>query len=874
MTGLAEYISREFGIECIPGRKHLCPKCGHKTFSMKHDGTVAKCFHPSCGWSVTPGHGERKPSLNKFLTELLLEWHKALLTPGDIRRKSAHEYLTEKRGISEKIIIGSSIGLVPHNADVSKILRPFLNELRNQEQKKGPGRPKKGGFDPQKYANQLEEYGHGLQKTVSKATGWLAFFFMDGRGRYCAIHFRKPYTKNFMTFKPKGMGLFGQDIFIPNEAKANLNLNDFGIVVEGEFDCLKIQSIIVEAGKAPAFVVATGGTTLVDMKALRLVIPKPVIIQDRDSAGDGMVDKISSVINCEVCSAPSPHKDIDEYLSSFKNDHKRALKALTSIIQSRKPKYKPLDAVKDHINIIRRGYLPDASEGAIPMKPHEINQKTAEVVIEEMKSRGTFFKDDQLTFYLSHETNEVMEIERENSILRAFLSQCGLNLTESIYHYVIEDIREEALRTGKPAKINRFSLLKLSDGEPSVLYLSAENNQMMRLTAESQEYVQNGTDEIMFLTSNECVPADISIDESSSGSLLDSVILEKIPFNTDRLISEEARFLMKCWILLLMMREMVPHRPILAMIGPMASGKSTSLQMIGQMLFGPDWDVVSVGQKEQDFDCQITNEILVALDNVDQKVGWLNDKLAVTATGGKIAIRKLYSNNVMIEYPIVASLALTSRTPYFRRNDVADRLLIIEVDSLHDREDLAFRSNRDFLEDVRSHRKELWAELLGICRSVLGVIDSVDLSSILVPGARMQDFARFTVLVGRALDCEILACGVWEKMKDAQREFAKGQDPFFEVMHLWVNESPGVEMASNEIAKELSRIAEQENIEWQYGGGRSIGQKIKNMWVELRESFTIVERKGVTNQSIYRFSPKESHESGPNPDDSGGDSGT
>jgi len=68
-------------------------------------------------------------------------------------------------------------------------------------------------------------------------------------------------------------------------------------------------------------------------------------------------------------------------------------------------------------------------------------------------------------------------------------------------------------------------------------------------------------------------------------------------------------------------------------------------------------------------------------------------------------------------------------------------------------------------------------------------------------------------------------------------------------------------------------VAERRGIEWPYGGGRSVGQKIKNLWVEVKEHFEVHERKGATHQAFYRFYPRNRGDSGPIPDDSGTDSG-
>jgi hypothetical protein len=73
---------------------------------------------------------------------------------------------------------------------------------------------------------------------------------------------------------------------------------------------------------------------------------------------------------------------------------------------------------------------------------------------------------------------------------------------------------------------------------------------------------------------------------------------------------------------------------------------------------------------------------LFELDNVDGRIKWLNDKLAVVATGGNLEKRILHTTNQHKEFPIISTVALTSRTPMFRRDDIAERLQIVSLDRI------------------------------------------------------------------------------------------------------------------------------------------------------------------------------------------------
>ena len=123
-------------------------------------------------------------------------------------------------------------------------------------------------------------------------------------------------------------------------------------------------------------------------------------------------------------------------------------------------------------------------------------------------------------------------------------------------------------------------------------------------------------------------------------------------------------------------------------------------------LFGSGFDVTSL-TKEDDFDAAVTANYIVAFDNVDGKIDWLNDKLAHTATGKMIQKRELYTTNRNIRFFPKCFLMLNARTPAFKRDDVTDRLLLFRTEPI-----LALRSEAEIITEVMKKRNEIWSDLL------------------------------------------------------------------------------------------------------------------------------------------------------------------
>ena len=57
--------------------------------------------------------------------------------------------------------------------------------------------------------------------------------------------------------------------------------------------------------------------------------------------------------------------------------------------------------------------------------------------------------------------------------------------------------------------------------------------------------------------------------------------------------------------------ELFPTRPMLAMIGEKGSGKTSVLRRIGQLLFGPKFEVMGMSDEPKDFDAAVTSDAFV-----------------------------------------------------------------------------------------------------------------------------------------------------------------------------------------------------------------------------------------------------------------------
>src|SRR2546428_11387931 len=108
-------LAESHGITAQPGAKVECPFCHHKTFSIKPDDLLGKCFLPVCGRFITPGQqdGQSPHSLASVLEAIYHDFHQELLALKDAPYQNAYNYLVTERQIHPRVIADSMLGAVP-----------------------------------------------------------------------------------------------------------------------------------------------------------------------------------------------------------------------------------------------------------------------------------------------------------------------------------------------------------------------------------------------------------------------------------------------------------------------------------------------------------------------------------------------------------------------------------------------------------------------------------------------------------------------------------------------------------------------------------------------------------------------------------------
>jgi energy-coupling factor transporter ATP-binding protein EcfA2 len=430
-----------------------------------------------------------------------------------------------------------------------------------------------------------------------------------------------------------------------------------------------------------------------------------------------------------------------------------------------------------------------------------------------------------------------------------FLKHFQINPAEREFAHVFEAVKAVAREEGRRVHVVRFSFY---DKGSSRLYVHGGPGSILRLDGTAISIVDNGTDDVLFEDTEETlvIPPE-SLTFANPGDALGDLIVGRVNFirGSGVILSPDQQCLMfRIWILSIFFPELLPARCLLLLYGEKGSGKSTTLRVVLKLLLGPHANVTPLG-KEDGFNAAVSSEYLLVLDNVDSYCKWIEDRLATVATGQTIRLRKLYTTNEMLSFPTRCAIALTARTPRFRRDDVVDRLQILRVARLE-----AFGKESDWYQEIETQRARLWAQIL---RELNAIVASLGAASAKSPdNIRMADWASLATTIGDTLDHGAEVRAALEASELDKAHFLLEADEIYDLIHALAQDRPDSDWRAGELFAELKRRAERADVEFTIKSPRSLGRILHRLEpaLKLMISFRIA-TDDHDKQAIYTLGP-------------------
>jgi hypothetical protein len=444
-------------------------------------------------------------------------------------------------------------------------------------------------------------------------------------------------------------------------------------------------------------------------------------------------------------------------------------------------------------------------------------REAARLVLDDLRTRGELVRTaGGRLFWFDREGRRLYDLEAF-PFRALFLRDFEINPAEREFAHVFEAVKSAAREIGRRVTVCRFCHY---DRTANQLYIHGGPGFVLRLNGSTIDRVDNGTDDVIFEDIEHVTIPEEALTRTFDGDPVGERILDRVNFIRGAGVvvdAEHQRLVLRIWMLAVFFPELMPARVLLLLYGEKGSGKTTTLRVILKLYLGPTANVTPLTQKEDGFNAAVTSEYLLVIDNADSHSRWLEDRLATVATGQTIRLRKLYTTNEMLSFPTRCCIALTARTPRFRRDDVVDRLQILKVERLN-----AFAKESDWYAEVEEHRADLWAQVLRDLNRTLVTLGKASAES---PGTvRMADWASLAAIIGDSLGEGDAIRGALEASELVKAQFLLEADAVYDLLHAIATERPNCTWKAGELFAELKRRSEDAEITLSIKSPRSLGR--------------------------------------------------
>jgi hypothetical protein len=205
---------------------------------------------------------------------------------------------------------------------------------------------------------------------------------------------------------------------------------------------------------------------------------------------------------------------------------------------------------------------------------------------------------------------------------------------------------------------------------------------------------------------------------------------------------EEAEYrLLIGWLVCALFPDMA--HPVLALRGEQGTAKSTAARLLTTLIDPSPAPLRSAPRDLKQWATCAAASWVVTLDNISSIPGWLSDALCRAVTGEAFIDRALYSDDDVTVLSFLRVIALTSIGTGSLAGDLAERMLVVDLQPIPDRRR---RSETQVREAFEAARPAIFGALLNQVAAVLARLTGVRLQRL----PRMADFARVLAALDEA----------------------------------------------------------------------------------------------------------------------------
>jgi hypothetical protein len=413
--------------------------------------------------------------------------------------------------------------------------------------------------------------------------------------------------------------------------------------------------------------------------------------------------------------------------------------------------------------------------------------------------------------------------------------QFGLNPQDSFSKLVYQELRLRTVREAPIVPVQNRTFWNEANGK---LYVNLGGPEVYILDGKQIDKGYNGECGFMFITNDNgkyiipdfgAKPVDIWEFVANDLSFTVSADAPSRP--------DEQRELFKAWLLAFFFQELMPTKPILAMLGVPGSGKTTAIRRVLRIFENPDSDVLNIPTDKQDaFRSSIAGHRLLVLDNIEKSgAWWMPDMLNKLSTGGTIELRELYHTNKTHTIIPRCFVACTAVNMPFSEESLFSRLLVLEMCQLDNPVAEHVIQRR-----LRENSASIWADLLNkLNRTVASILVNVNPRA--PTKSRLVDFTVFCERIrgSGVVDSDLVQLGLLS-MVDSQLRQLKESSQAINLLEEWISSRPqeaGEWHSYTDIYQVLLVMAQSRRQDLKWKNGSSLGKHLSTLQDRLEKDF-------------------------------------